>query len=265
MSWFREGCSRDRGSVCVSFTIHSRRWWRPIQHTFQTISPSGRHAGQLTPFSPRVAFTSSRPGSFTIVSDKHVCATLTPMISQVNAIVTGLTAVVLLYTRSIGVAYFGVGAVACTISVKCLKQILRHARPVQTTNRRQKQTYGYVAEADDFGCSFSIPRPSRMPSTHSATITFYGTYIPFACAWLPLHASLPESPLFRPIVAFMVIPWTCAIAWSRVMLGHHTAPQVVVGCVYGFAFACVWFWLWTHGLGDLAWIIESHVRTYIEL
>lgn len=165
-------------------------------------------------------------------------------LDRVNAIVTGLTAITLLYTCSIGIAYFCAGAVACTISVKCIKQILRHARPMQTTSRRQKQTYG-------------------MPSTHSATITFYGTYIPFACAWLPLHASLPESPLFRPFVAFVVVPWTCAIACSRVLLGHHTAPQVMVGCIYGFAFACVWFWLWTHGLGHLAWIVEHHIRAYI--
>jgi len=101
-----------------------------------------------------------------------------------------------------------------------------------------------------------------MPSTHSAAIAFYGTYIPFARAWLPLHASLPESPF----VAFVVVPGTCAaIAWSRFLLGHHTVPQVIVGCIYGFAFACVWFWLWTHGLGDLAWIVERQVRAYIGL
>jgi len=246
-------------------TTHTSQW-RPIQHKFQTISPSNRHAGRLTPwFSPRVDLTISRPGSFIMVSDEHVRATLTSMTSQTNTVVTGLTAVTLLYTCSFGIAYFCAGAVACTISVKCIKQILRHARPMQTTSRRQKQTYGYVADADDFVCSFSIPRPSRMPSTHSATITFYGTYIPFACAWLPLHASLPESPLFRPFVAFVVVPWTCAIACSRVLLGHHTAPQVIVGCIYGFAFACVWFWLWTHGLGNLAWIVERHIRAYIGL
>jgi len=102
-----------------------------------------------------------------------------------------------------------------------------------------------------------------MPSTHSATITFYGTYIPFACVWLPRHVSLPEGPLFRAFVAFVVVLWTCAVAYSRVLLGYHTAPQVIVGCIYGFAFAWVWFWLWTHGLGDLAWIVERQVRAYI--
>ena len=162
------------------------------------------------------------------------------MTSQVNTIVAGLTAVTLLHTSSIGIAYFCAGAVACTISVKSIKQILRHARPMQTTSRRPKETCGYVAEADGFGCSFQF-RDRLGRSTHSATITFYGTYIAFARAWL-LHASLPESPLFRPFVAFVVVPLTCAaIAYSRVLLWRHTVPQVIVGCIYGIAFACVWF------------------------
>lgn len=104
-----------------------------------------------------------------------------------------------------------------------------------------------------------------MPSTHSATIAFYGTYIPLACAWLPLHASLPECSLFRPFVALITIPWACVVAGSRILLGHHTAPQVIVGCIYGFTFACVWFWLWTQGLSDLGRTVEHYVRAYIGL
>jgi len=78
------------------------------------------------------------------------------MISQVNTVVTGLTAVTLLYTCSIGIAYFCAGAVACMVSVKCIKPLLRHARPEQTTGLQRKPTYGYVTEVDDFGYSFSI-------------------------------------------------------------------------------------------------------------
>src|SRR6266851_6693973 len=110
---------------------------------------------------------------------------------------------------------------------------------------------------------FSTLRPSRMPSTHSAAITFYGTYIPLACAWLPPHESLPGSRLFHPFIALVIVPWACAVASSRILLGHHTAPQVIVGCIYGFAFACVWFWLWTHGLSDWGRIVERHIRAYI--
>ncbi|KAI0257629.1 hypothetical protein BJV78DRAFT_1116659, partial [Lactifluus subvellereus] len=160
-----------------------------------------------------------------------------------NFVVTALTACTVLYTRSAGVAYFSAGVLACSVTVKLLKRILRQARPV-TTHRKQKQTYG-------------------MPSTHSAAIAFYGTYIPIACAWLPLHPSFPQTSLFRPLVVLVVIPWTFAVASSRNQLGHHTVPQVVVGCAYGFTFACGWFWLWTHGLSELGRIAEHHIRTYI--
>jgi dolichyldiphosphatase len=112
---------------------------------------------------------------------------------------------------------------------------------------------------------FSLPQLPRMPSTHSAAIIFYGTYITLACAWLPLHASLPESPLLRPFVALVTVPWAFAVASSRIVLGHHTAPQVIVGCIYGFTFACAWFWAWTHGLNELGNIVERHVSAYIEL
>jgi dolichyldiphosphatase len=102
-----------------------------------------------------------------------------------------------------------------------------------------------------------------MPSTHSATIMYYGTYITLACTWLPLHASLPQSSFLRPLAALATIAWACVVAGSRILLGHHTAPQVIVGCIYGFTFACVWFWPWTHGLSDLGHIVERHISVYI--
>jgi dolichyldiphosphatase len=176
--------------------------------------------------------------------------------------VTAITACTVLYTRSAGVAYFSAGALACSITVKMLKRVLRQARPVQTTDRKQKQTYGYVAGARVM-CASSTPPLSRMPSTHSATITFYGTYIPLACAWLPLHPSLPDNSLFRPLATLLAVPWALAVAGSRIRLGHHTVPQVAVGCAYGFTFAWGWFSLWTHGFNDLGRIAENHVRTYI--
>jgi len=166
-------------------------------------------------------------------------------LDKTSFVVTTLTAFTVLYTRSAGVIYFGAGAVACSASVKCVKQILQQARPAQTTHRRQKQTYG-------------------MPSTHSATIMFYATYVTLACAWLPLHASLPQSPFLRPFVALATISWAGVVASSRILLGYHTAPQVIVGCIHGFTFACVWFWPWTHGLSDLGHIVERHIGVYIE-
>ena len=97
-----------------------------------------------------------------------------------------------------------------------------------------------------------------MPSTHSAAIMFYGAYITLAS----LHASLPPSPFLRPFAALVSIPLACAIASSRILLGYHTVPQVIVGCIYGFTCAYVWFWTWTHGLSDLGYILERHIRVY---
>lgn len=102
-----------------------------------------------------------------------------------------------------------------------------------------------------------------MPSTHSAIIMYYGTYITFACTWLPLHPSLPQSPFLRPFAALVTIPFACAVASSRILLGYHTPPQVIVGCIFGFTFACLWFWTWTHGLNDLGHIVERYISLYI--
>ncbi|KAF8271468.1 hypothetical protein EI94DRAFT_1657560 [Lactarius quietus] len=165
-------------------------------------------------------------------------------LDHTNLVVTVLTALAVLYTRSVGVVYFSAGALACMVSVKILKLVLQQSRPVQTTRYKQKQSYG-------------------MPSTHSATIIFYGTYVIMACATLPLHQSLPESSLFRPLTTLVAIPWAFVVPGSRVWLGHHTIAQVVVGCAYGFIFACIWFSLWTHGLNALGEIVENHVRAYI--
>jgi dolichyldiphosphatase len=102
-----------------------------------------------------------------------------------------------------------------------------------------------------------------MPSTHSAIIMFYGTYITLASTWLPLHASLPQTPFLRPFAALVAITFACAVASSRILLGYHTAPQVIVGCIYGLTFAYVWFWTWTHRLSDLGQIVERQISVYI--
>jgi dolichyldiphosphatase len=83
-----------------------------------------------------------------------------------------------------------------------------------------------------------------MPSTHSATITFFATYIAIASWYLPIHAMLPAYARLVPVVT---IPWAMTIVMSRIWLGYHTWPQVVVGCAYGGFLAVMWFVLWTRG------------------
>ncbi|KAI9060096.1 PAP2-domain-containing protein [Trametes sanguinea] len=160
---------------------------------------------------------------------------------------TTLTACVLLYTRSAGVAYFVVGAVLCSITVKILKRCFRQPRPVTVivNGRRRKKSYG-------------------MPSTHSAVIMFFATYITLACAFLPIHPSFPSSPaLTRGMPPLVVVPLASTIAVSRIWLGHHTWPQVAAGCAYGLAVAPLWFVLWTKGLNEYGQKAEGLLESYM--
>ena len=98
---------------------------------------------------------------------------------------------------------------------------------------------------------------TRMPSTHSAVITYYAAYTLLACAQLPLHSSLPATPLTRVIAPLVVLPWSITVAVSRIWLGYHTWPQVAVGCANGLLFAPLWFSLWTHGWNHYGQILEQ--------
>ncbi|OSD01054.1 PAP2-domain-containing protein [Trametes coccinea BRFM310] len=168
-------------------------------------------------------------------------------LDQTNVIVTTLTACVLLYTRSVGVAYFVVGAVLCSVTVKILKRCFRQPRPVTVivNGRRRKKSYG-------------------MPSTHSAVITFFATYITLASAFLPIHPSFPSSPaLTRGLPPLVVVPLASTIAASRIWLRHHTWPQVAAGCAYGLVAAPLWFILWTKGLNMYGRQAEALVMSHV--
>lgn len=62
---------------------------------------------------------------------------------QTNPIVTFLTASCVILTRSVGVAYFAVGAAGCSVSVKLVKRLIRQPRPLHPVSR--KKTYGCVS------------------------------------------------------------------------------------------------------------------------
>ncbi|KAL0946916.1 hypothetical protein HGRIS_013077 [Hohenbuehelia grisea] len=163
-------------------------------------------------------------------------------LDRTNLTVTALTAICILYTRSAGAAYFATGALACSMTVKVIKRAIRQPRPKHPSQR--KLSYG-------------------MPSTHSATIMFYATYIPLACANLPLHPRLPQSSSIRLLAPLIVVPWSTLIAVSRVWLGHHTWAQVAAGSLYGVAFAAAWFSLWTRGVNEHGWALEQAVNEYL--
>ncbi|EPT01560.1 hypothetical protein FOMPIDRAFT_56482 [Fomitopsis schrenkii] len=158
-------------------------------------------------------------------------------LDKTHTVVTAITAAFVLYTRSAGVAYFAAGAVLCSMSVKVIKRFVRQPRPVQVIRGKRKKSYG-------------------MPSTHSATITFFATYIALACLYLPIHPSLPSRPITRILPIIISIPWAAIIVGSRIWLGHHTVPQVIAGCACGLIMAPTWFSLWTHGINDYGVAVE---------
>ena len=103
----------------------------------------------------------------------------------------------------------------------------------------------------------------RMPSTHSTTISYFATFIVLACMRLPIHPSLPSGTATRIVPPIMAVPWAMLVVMSRVWLGHHTWPQVIVGASYGVAFASVLFSLWTDGLQQHGQKLEELVESLI--
>ncbi|KAH0830574.1 hypothetical protein J3R83DRAFT_2029, partial [Lanmaoa asiatica] len=163
---------------------------------------------------------------------------------QTSKIVTAVTLLVCLYTRSVGVSYFAVGALACVLSSKIVKRTVREQRPVHG----RKTTYGYVPPGTPSRLVCLIIGLSSMPSTHASGCTFFAVSILLGSMYLPLHDSLHPLAVFAPLV---VIPWTSMILLSRVRLGYHTWPQVAGGVCFGVCFASLWFRIWAEDIGGI--------------
>ncbi|KAF9482791.1 PAP2-domain-containing protein [Pholiota conissans] len=162
-------------------------------------------------------------------------------LDKTNFIVTGLTVAFVWYTRSAGVLYFSIGAVLCSLAVKVVKRVVRQPRPpVNITGRKMKVSYG-------------------MPSTHSAAISYFATYILLASRYLPLHTSLQPAHAWRVFTPLICLPWATSVVMSRIWLGHHTWPQVFAGASFGVGLASIWYSLWVGGwnivgaMGEEAW------------
>jgi len=154
------------------------------------------------------------------------------LLNRTSKLVTFTTAVFIIYTRSLGAAYFAAGAGVCSLTVKVLKRVFREERPANTT---YKITYG-------------------MPSTHAATISYFATYISLAAVTIPTHPSLSKVPRQAIALApFAVVPTAFIIALSRIWLGHHTGKQVIAGSTVGVTLATGWLYMWTHGASRLLW------------
>lgn len=62
--------------------------------------------------------------------------------SKAGPIVIFVTAAGVLYTRSVGVAYYSIGAICCSLSVKAIKLLVRQPRPARTAEGIVKKSYG---------------------------------------------------------------------------------------------------------------------------
>ncbi|KAL4067639.1 hypothetical protein V8B97DRAFT_1949683 [Scleroderma yunnanense] len=163
-------------------------------------------------------------------------------LDKTSVIVTTLAVSVCLHSRSAGVIYFGVGSIACALTAKLIKQVIRQGRPANG----RKVSYG-------------------MPSTHSSSCTFFAAYATLASLYLPLHPRLHPATIYAPLV---MVPWATLIILSRVWLGYHTWPQVAAGSALGIGFASVWFRLWMEDAGSvrtLGCILEGQLDDWIKL
>lgn len=137
------------------------------------------------------------------------------VLSHTRELVVTCNFLTVLYLRSFHIIYFTLTAAATVLSAKLLKRILKHPRPPQQNNRKQKKSYG-------------------MPSSHSAAIIFLTTYLSsvFALTWQNI------------LVLLFFHGFSFAVVWSRVRLGHHTKSQVLAGSLYGFSCAMLATTLW---------------------
>ncbi|BGP15238.1 hypothetical protein JCM10213_000809 [Rhodosporidiobolus nylandii] len=184
------------------------------------------------------------------------------VLQNTQFVVTTLTVYFILRIRTAHSLYFGAGTLVAAFSAKILKRFIRQPRPVGA--KKYEKTYG-------------------MPSTHSSSIAFFGTYLSLSSLLLPLHprvtALLPfwnrfstlaaavgpgaaqhlfwrhfsgalGQRLTRVVLAAFFLGGSASVCWSRVRLGHHTRAQVVAGASLGSLIALVWMSAW---LGAEGW------------
>lgn len=81
------------------------------------------------------------------------------------------------------------------------------------------------------------------------------------------YAHRPWSYAERAAASAVVLAAAAAVSWSRVYLGYHTVPQVLVGALAGAACACAWYAATAalRAAGLLAWALESPVARGLRL
>lgn len=83
-----------------------------------------------------------------------------------------------------------------------------------------------------------------MPSTHATSIAFYMGYILTSLLDCQPAPAFVRSRADRVLVGAGTAIWGGAILVSRVYLGYHTVPQVLVGAALGGTAGAGWRRAW---------------------
>jgi len=184
-------------------------------------------------------------------------------LDQSHIIVTAVTGGTFLYTRSAPVAYFIIGSLVTNFAAKGIKLLLRQPRPVASKlSSSSLSAVPSTAPSDTHPSRKAIARLRTkqkktygMPSTHSTTVSFFMVYIVLA-----LSSSNTPSRVGRYKGWYMLgtVIWGCAIIFSRVYLGYHTYPQILVGSGLGLLSAISWMQLWERAVqGEMEGRLQS--------
>ncbi|KAN0060200.1 hypothetical protein ACQY0O_007529 [Thecaphora frezii] len=153
------------------------------------------------------------------------------LLKHTQGITTTAVALAILHLRTTHVVYYTLGIFSTSFSAKGLKRLIKQPRP---PGSRVKKTSG-------------------MPSTHSASVSFMGSYLLFCLASQPQ----PEAWTTTAALATLYVGLPVAVMWSRVRLGVHTPAQTVAGAALGVVKAGLWFTAW-YGVSDvLGWKVEG--------
>jgi dolichyldiphosphatase len=111
-----------------------------------------------------------------------------------------------------------------------------------------------------------------MPSTHSSSIAFFGTYLSLCIARLKPHPRFLPHLLSRsgdtedfslPIRVLLtggVLYGAGSVCWSRVRLTYHTPAQVLAGVAVGSSLAVLSFVVWQQRVAQVAPLVEGTVE-----
>ncbi|UZJ51234.1 hypothetical protein CBS101457_000554 [Exobasidium rhododendri] len=174
-------------------------------------------------------------------SPKHSPAVPLPfwlwVFKHTQGVLTVATTVGVLYYRNVHSVYYVASILSTSFLAKGLKLVIKQPRPPGS----------------------SVTKTHGMPSTHSSTTMFMGTYLSLALLYLPSTISSHHRHLIIP--ALLTLP--PLIMYSRVRLGVHTVAQCCVGGLLGITNAVFCSAVWQGwgrfgvGLARSSWVIEA--------